>query len=153
MTEMTQLKRAYDRVAEALQSVDETGYGLVAPSMSELKLEQPEIVRQGGRFGVRLRASAPSLHLIRVDIGTEVSPIVGTEQQSAELVQYLLSEFETDPSGIWETNMFGKPLSELMREGLSGKLTRMPGEVQGKLKDAITKIINEGSGGMICVLL
>ncbi len=153
MTEMTQAKKAYDRVAEALKSVEESGYGLVAPSMSELTLEQPEIVKQGGKFGVRLRASAPSLHLVAVPISAEVSPIVGTEQQSAELVQYLLTEFENDPASIWDTNMFGKPLSELMREELSGKLARMPGEVQLKLQGAITKIINEGSGGMICILL
>lgn len=153
MTEMTRAKRAYDRVAQALESVEETGYGLVAPAMSELKLEQPEIVRQGGRFGVRLKASAPSLHLIRVDTSAEVSPIVGTEKQSEELVNYLLSEFENDPSGIWETNIFGKPLSDMMREGLSGKLNRMPGDVQVKLREAVTKIVNEGNGGVICILL
>lgn len=153
MCEMTQMKRSYERVAAALESVERTGYGLVAPAMSELKLEKPEIVKQGGRFGVKLKASAPSLHLIQVDIGAEVSPMVGTEQQSQELVGYLLSEFENDPDSIWSTNIFGKPLSDLMRDELSGKLARMPGDVQEKLKEAITKIINEGSGGMICILL
>ena len=153
MCEMTQMKRAYDRVAAALDSAQRTGYGLVPPAMAELTLEKPEIVKQGGRFGVKLKASAPSLHLIRVDIGAEVSPMVGTEQQSEELVRYLLSEFENDPDSIWSTNIFGKPLSDLMRDELSGKLTRMPGDVQEKLREAITRIINEGNGGMICILL
>ncbi|MEF9972384.1 MAG: stage IV sporulation protein A [Clostridia bacterium] len=153
MTEMTQAKRAYDRVEAALKSASETGYGLVSPSMAELTLAQPEIIKQGGKYGVRLRATAPSLHLIRVDVGAEVSPIVGTQQQSEELIGYLLSEFESDPDSIWSTNMFGKPLSDLMRDELAGKLTRMPGEVQEKMRTAITKIINDGSGGIVCVLL
>ncbi len=153
MTELVSAKNEYDRVAEALKSVRETGYGLVAPSMSELTLEQPEIVRQGSRFGVKLKASAPSLHMIRVDIQTEVSPIVGTEQQSEELIKYLLSEFENDPGSIWESNIFGKSLNELVREGLANKLMRMPEDVRLKLKEMLQKIINEGGGGMICILL
>ncbi len=119
MKELVRAKREYDRVADALESVRATGYGMVAPSMDELVLREPEMVKQGSRFGVRLRASAPSLHMIRVDIQTEVSPIVGTEKQSEELVQYLLNEFENDSSGIWETEIFGKSLNELVREGLA----------------------------------
>ena len=153
MTELAGAKREYDRVAQALASVHETGYGLVAPEMAELKLEQPEIVRQGGTFGVKLRASAPSLHMIRVDIKTEVSPVVGSEHQSEELVNYLLSGFEGDPASLWESNLFGKSLGELVREGLANKLTRMPEDVRDKLQDTLGKIINEGSGGMICILL
>lgn len=153
MTGLIRAKREYDRVAEALTSVRETGYGLVTPDQSEMSLREPELVRQGSRFGVRLKASAPSLHLIRVDIETEVSPIVGTEKQSEELVQYLMDEFKNDPTSIWSTNMFGKPISELVREGLAGKLTRMPEDTQGKVREALQKIINEGNGGMICILL
>ncbi len=153
MTELATAKREYDRVAQALASVRETGYGLVAPEMNELKLEQPEIVRQGGAFGVKLRASAPSLHMIRVDINTEVSPTVGSELQSEELVNYLLSGFESDPASLWESNLFGKSLGELVREGLASKLARMPENVRDKLQDTLGKIINEGSGGMICILL
>ena len=153
MTELVTAKRAYDRVAEALESVRTTGYGLVTPSMEELSLEEPELVRQGSRFGVRLKASAPSLHMVRVDIQTEVSPIVGTEKQSEELVQYLLSEFETNKAGIWTTEIFGKSLHDLVREGLSTKLTHMPEDVRAKLQESLQKIINEGSGGMICILL
>ncbi len=153
MKELVRAKREYDRVADALESVRATGYGMVAPSMDELVLREPEMVKQGSRFGVRLRASAPSLHMIRVDIQTEVSPIVGTEKQSEELVQYLLNEFENDSSGIWETEIFGKSLNELVREGLSSKLMRMPEDVRGKIQDSLQKIINEGSGGMICILL
>lgn len=153
MKELVAAKREYDRVAAALESVRRTGYGLVAPSMQEMTLEDPEIVRQGSRFGVRLKASAPSLHMIRVDIDTEVSPVVGTEKQSEELVKYLLSEFENNRAGIWETEIFGKSLNELVREGLSGKLARMPEDVRTKIQEALKKIINEGSGGMICILL
>lgn len=153
MAELVTAKREYDRIAEALKSVRETGYGLVAPTMAEMSLEQPEIVKQGSRFGVRLRASAPSLQMMRVDIQTEVSPIVGTEQQSEDLIKYLLSEFESDPAGIWDTNMFGKSLNELVREDLSNKLMRMPEDVRMKIKETLQRIINEGSGGVICILL
>ena len=153
MGELVTAKKEYDRVADALKSVRETGYGLVAPAMSELTLEQPELVKQGSRFGVRLKASAPSLHMIRVDIQTEVSPIVGTEKQSEELVKYLLSGFEGDSSGIWETEIFGKSLNDLVREGLSTKLMRMPDDVRQNIQTALSKIINEGTGGMLCILL
>ena len=153
MKELVAAKAEYDHVAEALRSVRETGYGLVTPSMSELRLQEPEIVQQGSRFGVRLKANAPSLHLIRVDIETEVSPVVGTEKQSEELVRYLLEEFENDPQRIWNTNFFGKSLHELVREGLSNKLMRMPVDAQEKVQETLSKIINEGSGGMICILL
>ncbi|MCI5662356.1 MAG: stage IV sporulation protein A [Clostridia bacterium] len=153
MKQLVRAKREYDRVSAALDSVRETGYGMVSPDMSEMTLSEPEIVRQGGRFGVRLRASAPSLHMIRVDIQTEVSPIVGTEKQSEELVNHLLSEVESNPTGIWDTEIFGKSLNDLVREGMSSKLTRMPEDVRAKIQESLKKIINEGSGGMICILL
>jgi stage IV sporulation protein A len=146
-------KKEYDRLEKAVQSVRETGYGLVPPSMDELTLEEPEIIRQGGRFGVKLRASAPSLHLIRVDITTEVSPIVGTEKQSEDLVKYLLAEFENDPGKIWNTNIFGKSLNDLVKEGLSNKLMHMPEDARIKIQETLQRIINEGSGGLICILL
>ena len=151
--DLVSAKKEYDRLAAALKNVRETGYGLVAPSMDEMSLEEPEMVRQGGRFGVRLKASAPSLHLIRVDIETEVSPIVGTEKQSEELVKYLMSEFENDPAKIWKTDIFGKSLHELVKEGLSGKLTHMPEDARIKIQETLHRIINEGSGGLICILL
>jgi len=153
MKELAFAKRKYDRVAKALDDVRETGYGLVPPTMEELTLEEPEIIRQGGRFGVRLRASAPSLHLIRADIETEVSPIVGTEKQSEELVKYLLDDFESDPSKLWASNIFGKSLHELVKEGLSNKLMRMPEDAQIKIQETLQRIINEGSGGLICIIL
>ena len=151
--DLVSAKKQYDRMADALQSVKETGYGLVAPSMDEMSMEEPEMVRQGGRFGVRLKASAPSLHLIRVDIETEVSPIVGSEKQSEELVKYMMSEFETDPAKIWKTDIFGKPLHELVKEGLSSKLSHMPDDARMKIQETLQRIINEGSGGLICILL
>ncbi len=153
MKELVSAKMEYDHVAQALNSVRETGYGLVTPSMHELTLQEPEIVQQGSRFGVKLKANAPSLHMIRVDIQTEVSPLVGTEKQSEELVRYLLEEFENDPQRIWNTNFFGKSLHELVREGLSNKLMRMPADTQEKVQETLSKIINEGNGGMICILL
>lgn len=146
-------KRQFDRIKEALADVDTKGYGVVTPGIEQMTLEEPEIVRSGGRFGVRLKASAPSLHIMRVDINTEVSPIVGTEQQSEELVKYLLSEFENDPKGIWETNMFGKPLHNLVKEGLTNKLHSMPTDAQNKMRKTLGRIVNEGKGGVICILL
>ena len=153
MKELVSAKTEYDHVAEALRAVRETGYGLVTPAMAEMALEEPEIVKQGGQFGVKLKAHAPSLHMIRVDIETEVTPVVGTEKQSEELVRYLLDEFETDPQKIWSTNFFGKSLNDMVREGLNNKLLRMPADAQQKVQETLSKIINEGDGGMICILL
>ena len=153
MKELVSAKAEYDHVAEALKSVRETGYGLVTPAMNEMTLQEPEIVRQGSRFGVKLKAQAPSLHLIRVDIETEVTPVVGTEKQSEELVRYLLEEFENDPQRIWSTNFFGKSLHDMVREGLSNKLLRMPADAQQKVRETLSRIINDGNGGMICILL
>lgn len=153
LCEMADVKKKYDKIAIALQEVNQKGYGIVSPSIEELTLEEPEIVKQGSRFGVRLKASAPSIHMIRADIETEVSPIVGTEKQSEELVHYLLNEFEVDPKKIWESNIFGKSLHELVNEGLHNKLYRMPDDAQIKLQETLTKIINEGSGGLICIIL
>lgn len=153
LRELVTAKRAYDHVAQALASVRETGYGLVPPLLEEMTLQEPEIMKQGGRFGVRLRASAPSLHMIRVDIKTEVSPVVGTEQQSEEMIRYLMEGFEQDPQKLWQSNLFGKPLSDLVREGLSNKLMHMPADTQLKVQQTLGKIINEGNGGMVCILL
>lgn len=133
--------------------VQQTGYGIVMPSTEELTLEEPEIVRQGGRYGVRLRASAPSIHLLSANIRAEVNPIVGSEKQSEELVHYLLSEFRDAPEKIWETNIFGKSLSELVREELSHKLSRMPDDARSKIRETLEKIINENAGGLICIIL
>ena len=153
MTELARVKKEYDKIEGALSEVREVGYGIVAPTLEELSLEEPEIVRQGSRYGVRLKASAPSIHLIRADIETEVSPIVGTEKQSEELVHYLLNEFDENPKSIWETNIFGKSLHELVNEGLRGKLHKMPEDARFKLQETLQKIINEGSGGLICIIL
>ena len=153
LSELSEIKRKYQKISAALEQVSQTGYGIVSPSIDELKLEEPEIVKQGSRFGVRLKASAPSIHMIRADIETEVSPIVGTERQSEELVHYLLNEFEADPIKIWESNIFGKSLHELVNEGLHNKLSRMPDDARLKIQETLQKIINEGSGGLICIIL
>lgn len=150
---LSKVKKEYDKVSTALQEVKQKGYGIVMPSMEELILDEPEIVKQGSRFGVKLKARAPSIHMIRADIETEVSPIVGSEKQSEELVNYLLSEFENDPTKIWESNIFGKNLHELVNEGLQNKLYRMPEDAQGKLQETLERIVNEGSGGLICIIL
>lgn len=153
MISFANVKKSYDKVATALQEVNTKGYGIVSPSIDELILEEPEMVKQGSRYGVKLRAKAPSIHLIRADIETEVSPIVGSEKQSQELVESLLSEFENDPKKIWESNIFGKSLHELVNEGLQTKLMKMPEDAQEKLQETLERIINEGSGGLICIIL
>lgn len=151
--DLVKAKKSFDKLSKALSDVAETGYGVVTPTIDEMTLQEPQIFKQGSRFGVKLKASAPSLHIMRVDIETEVCPVVGTEQQSADLVNYLLSEFEQNPKGIWQTNMFGKSLDSLVNEGLNNKLTSMPVETQKKMRKTLTRIINEGRGGIICILL
>ena len=153
LTKLSGIKAEYDKVAGALKDVRETGYGIVVPSIEELKLEEPEIVRQGGRYGVRLKASAPSIHMIRADIETAVSPIMGNEKQSEDMVNYLLQEFEGDTSKIWQSNIFGRSFHELVSEDLQNKLQRMPEDARRKLQETLTRIINEGSGGLICIIL
>ncbi|SKA83563.1 stage IV sporulation protein A [Caloramator quimbayensis] len=153
MKDLTVAKREYDRVSEALKDVRETGYGLVPPQVDELRLEEPEIIKQGNKFGLKLKASAPSLHIIKADVQTEVSPIMGTDKQGEELVKAMLEEFENEPQKIWQSNMFGRTLEELVKEGLQNKLFKMPEDVQEKLQKTIQKIINEGNGGMICIIL
>lgn len=153
ITTLARTKKEYDKISYALEEVKAKGYGIVTPSMEELILDEPEMVKQGSRFGVKLKAKAPSIHMIRADIETEVSPIVGSEKQSEELVNYLLSEFESDPQKIWESNIFGKSLHELVNEGLQNKLCRMPEDAQEKLQETLERIVNEGSGGLICIIL
>ena len=153
LTRLAAVKAEYDKVAGALRDVRETGYGIVVPGISELKLEEPEIMKQGGRYGVKLKASAPSIHMIRADIETAVSPIVGNEKQSEDMVNYLLQEFEGDTSKIWQSNIFGRSFHELVNDDLQAKLKRMPEDARKKLQETLTRIINEGSGGLICIIL
>ena len=153
LTQLSKTKREYMRIKDALDEVEATGYGIVMPSIEELSLEEPEIMRQGGRYGVRLRASAPSLHIMKANITTEVSPIVGSEKQSEDLVMYLLKEFEENPSQIWDSNIFGKSLHELVNEGLHTKLARMPQDARLRMQETIERVINEGCSGLICIIL
>ncbi|MDY4255676.1 MAG: stage IV sporulation protein A [Oscillospiraceae bacterium] len=152
MRRLVEIKKKYDRIAAALEQVNSTGYGIVMPSVDELTLEEPEIVKQGSRYGVKLKASAPSIHMMRADIKTEVAPIVGSERQSEDLVKYLLDGFEEDPSKIWQSNIFGKSLDELVNEGLRAKLTHMPDEARMKLQQTLERVINEGCSGLICII-
>ena len=153
ITELARIKQEYMRVKDALDEVEATGYGIVMPSIEELSLEEPEIVKQGGRYGVRLRASAPSIHLMKANITTEVSPIVGSEKQSEDLVMYLLSEFEENPVKIWDSNIFGKSLHELVNEGLHTKLARMPIDARMRVQETIERVINDGCNGLVCIIL
>ena len=153
ITELAQVKRKYDKLSGALEEVERTGYGIVMPTMDELTLDEPEMMKQGGRYGVRLTASAPSLHIIKTNITTEVAPIVGSEKQSEDLVKYLLKGFEEDPSSIWQSNIFGKSLNELVNEGLHTKLSKMPVDARDKMRETIERIINEGCSGLICIIL
>ncbi len=153
MQDFSKAKREYDQVAEALQMVKQTGYGVAAPSIADMSLEEPEIIRQGARFGVRLKAVAPSIHMIKVDVESEFAPIIGTEKQSEELVRYLMQDFEDDPLSIWKSDIFGRSLSSIVREGIQAKLSLMPENARYKLKETLERIINEGSGGLIAIIL
>lgn len=153
MAELAAIKRKYERVRGALEEVEATGYGIVLPTQEELTLEEPQIIRQGGKYGVRLRASAPSIHMMSANITTEINPIVGSEKQSEELIAYLLNDFEENPTGIWNSNIFGKSLHDLVNEGLNNKLCRMPTDARMKLQETIQRIVNDGCGGLICIIL
>lgn len=153
ITALSQKKQQFDKIASAYEDVMETGYGIVMPTMEELSLDEPEIVKQSGKYGIRLRASAPSIHMMRVSTTAEVTPIVGSQHQSEELVTYLLNEFEESPSKIWESNIFGKSVSDLVNEGLHNKLYRMPPQARQKVGETIEKIINDGCNGLICIIL
>ncbi len=153
LREMKTVKARYEKVKNALDEVEATGYGIVMPDIEELSLEEPEIMKQQGRYGVRLRASAPSIHMMKANITTEVSPIVGTEKQSEDLIMYLLSEFDDDPVKIWESNIFGKSLHELVNEGLHTKLARMPVDARMRIQETIERVINEGCNGLVCIII
>ena len=153
LTSLAAVRKEYDRMAPAMQAALDTGYGIVMPSVEDLNLEDPEIVRQGGRYSVRMKASAPSVHMIRADIATTVSPIVGNEKQSEDMVNYLLQEFEGDTSKLWQSNIFGRSFNEIVGDDLQAKLRRMPTDSQKKMREALERIINEGSGGLICIIL
>lgn len=153
LQELSAMKKEYEKIRQAYEDVRETGYGIVMPDIDELSLEEPEIIRQGSKYGIRLKAAAPSIHMMRTQICTELTPIVGSEQQSEELVMYLLKEFEESPGKIWESNIFGKSLHELVNEGLHNKLYRMPEDARGKLRETIERIINDGCSGLICIIL
>ena len=153
LTELSDIRRKYQRIEPALAEVEATGYGIVMPELDELTLEEPKIIKQGGKYGVRLKASAPSTHLMKANINTTVSPIVGTEKQSEELVMYLLDGFDEDPAKIWESNIFGKSLHELVNEGLHTKLFKMPVDARMKLQETLERVINDGCSGLICFIL
>jgi len=153
MQDFAHAKREYDQVAGALQMVKQTGYGIAAPTLEDMKLDEPEIIRQGSRFGVRLKALAPSIHMVKVEVESEFAPIIGTEKQSEELVRYLMQDFEEDPLSIWESDIFGRSLSSIVREGIQAKISLMPENARYKLKDTLERIINEGSGGLIAIIL
>lgn len=153
MQEFAHAKSEYDQVADALKMVKQTGYGIAAPSLQDMSLDEPEIIRQGSRFGVRLKAVAPSIHMVKVDVESEFAPIIGTEKQSEELVRYLMQDFEDDPLSIWNSDIFGRSLSSIVREGIQAKLSLMPENARYKLKETLERIINEGSGGLIAIIL
>jgi len=153
LSQLSKIKREYDRIDSALKDVRSRGYGIVMPGREELRLEEPEIVRQGGRYGVRLKASAPSIHMMAVNTETEVSPAIGGEKSSEDIINFLLQEFEGNVGKIWESNIFGKSLYDIASEGLSNKIKKMPEETQLKLQETLQRIVNEGSGGLICIIL
>lgn len=153
LIEMTQIKKTFQKLSQAYDDVLESGYGIVMPDVEELTLEEPQILKQNGKYGIRLKATAPSIHMLRTQINTEITPIVGSEQQSEELVLYLLKEFEENPVKIWESNIFGKSLHSLVNEGMHNKLYRMPNDAREKVRETIERIINDGCSGLICIIL
>ena len=153
LTQLSRAKTEYDKYASAIMQAQTVGYGIVTPATEELTLEEPELIKQGGRYGIRLKASAPSIHMIRADIETEVSPIVGTEKQSEDLITDILREYEDNPTKIWESDIFGKSLYDLVNDGLLNKLYKMPGEAREKMQETLQRVINEGSDGLICIIL
>lgn len=146
-------KKEWDKLSAAIEEVRVNGYGVVTPQLEEMFLDEPELVKQGGHYGIKLKASAPSLHIIRADVTTEITPLIGTEKQAEELVKYMLDEFENDPKKVWESNIFGKSLHDLVREGIQNKLYKMPENAQHKLQDTLQRIVNDGSGGLICIII
>lgn len=151
--ELVKVKKSYEKISCAIDEVEATGYGIVMPSMDELTLDEPEIIKQGGKYGVKLKATAPAIHMIKTTIATEIAPIVGSERQSEELVLYMINDFEESPQKIWESNIFGKSLHELVNEGLHNKIFKMPSDARMKLQETIERIINEGCSGLICFIL
>jgi len=151
--ELSTVYREYEKIKDAFSEAQSKGYGIVFPTIDEMTLSEPQVFRQGGRFGVKLSANAPSYHIIKADIQTEISPIVGNEKQSEELIEYLLKDFEEDSGKIWESNIFGKSVHDLVKEGLHNKLSKMPDESRFKLQETLSRIINEGSAGLICIIL
>ena len=151
--ELAIAKLEYDKIKDALAQVKETGYGIVAPTASDFEIAEPELVRQGSKFGVKIKASAPSLHILRVDVATEVTPLVGTEEQSRDLVSDLALQIQDSPEAVWQTNILGKTLSELIGENINSKIIMMPADAQRKMRKTLGRIINEGRGGIICILL
>ncbi len=145
--------KEWSKLREAMGEVRDSGYGVVNPQLDEMYLEEPELIKQGGRFGVKLKASAPSYHLIRANISTEITPLIGTEKQCEELVRYILEEFEDDPQKMWDTNIFGKSLNTLVQEGIQSKLCTMPETARGKLQITLERLVNDGGGGIICIIL
>ena len=146
-------KKEWDKLSKAFEDVRTNGYGVVTPQLEEMLLEEPELVKSGGHYGIKLKASAPSLHILRADVTTEITPLIGTEKQAEELVKYILDEFESDPQKVWSSNIFGKSLHDLVREGIQNKLYKMPSNVQAKLQDTLQRIVNDGHGGLICIII
>jgi stage IV sporulation protein A len=150
LCQLSATKKEYDKISDAMESVKATGYGIVMPSAEEMQLQPPEVIRKGSTFGIRLKAGAPSIHMMKVDIDTQISPMVGGEQQSQELIRYLTSE---DTDKLWQSNIFGKSVYELIQEGLTAKLTQLPDEVRSKFRGSLTRVVNEGANGLICLIL
>lgn len=153
ITNFADCKKKFTKIKDALNSAEDCGYGIVLPSLEEMQLEEPTLVKQGSKYGVKLKAKAPSLHIMKVDVSTELSPIVGNQKQGEDLVNYITDKYENNPSGIWETDMFGKSLHELVSEGITGKISQMPKDAQTKMRKTVTRIVNENRGGVICILL
>jgi len=151
--EFNEAKREYDQIKFALRMVKQTGYGVATPTINDMKLDTPEIIKQGSRFGVKLKATAPSIHMIRVDVNSTFEPIIGSEIQSKELIDYLMKDYEIEPGNIWKSEIFGRSLDAIVQEGIQSKINLMPDNIRFKLQNTLTKIVNKGSNNMIAIVL
>ena len=153
LVDMADIKKKYQKIEAALKCVEETGYGIVMPEMSDLTLEDPVVIKQNSKYGIKLRANAPSVHMMKANICTEITPLVGSEEQSEELIAYLMNEFSEDPVKIWSSNLFGKSINELVNEGIHAKLSKMPEDAREKVRETIERVINDGCSGLVCIIL
>ena len=153
MKELVAKRDEIEKISEACDSVKAKGYGVVIPSIDEIQIRQPEVIKHGNKFGVKIKAMSPSVHLIQANIETEIAPIVGSEEQANDLIQYITQNTKDNPDGIWDTSIFGKSIRQLVEDGIDNKVNRLSDESQVKLQETIQKVVNDSNGGLVCIII